>query len=367
MKVVLLTSSRADFGIQLPLMRAIANDPSFDLTVIAFGSHLDQRFGGTITEVRREFQGKIVELPSVLDHDGPADISLAMARTMEQFARVWSEQPTDMVIALGDRYEMFAAVSAALPFGIPVAHLHGGEMTMGAIDNALRHSITHMSKLHFTSAEPYRQRVVQLLGSADHVYNTGALSVDNLRTMEMLSVPAIKERFGVDLSFPTVLITFHPETVQPDRMHSQWREFSAALSEIVKGHQLLVTLPNADTKGLQLRAMWMEFLNTAPNAIGVDSLGALGYLSCMKHASFILGNSSSGYIEGSFFPKWVIDVGERQTGRIVTPNMIRCPIDASAILAAVGRTGSERIPTFDAPYGDGASAQRMVNLLKSFS
>ena len=366
MKVVLLTSSRADFGIQLPLLHAITKDPFFQLTVIAFGSHSDQRFGSTINEVRREFPGRIVELPPVLGSDGPADISLAMGRTMQQFADVWSDEPTDMIIALGDRYEMFAAVSAALPFGIPVAHLHGGETTMGAIDNALRHSITHMSSLHFTSAEPYRQRVVQLLGTDHHVHDTGALSVDNLRTMELLSVPEIKGRFGVDLSVPSVLITFHPETVGPDSMDPQWREFSAALSEIAKRYQLLVTLPNADTKGLQLRAKWMEFLKTAPNATGVDSLGVLGYLSCMKHAAFVLGNSSSGYVEASFFPKWVIDVGERQTGRIVTPNMIRCPIDAAAILAAVQRTATGEIPIFSPPYGAGLAAQRIVDLLKSF-
>lgn len=238
---------------------------------------------------------------------------------------------------------------------------------MGAIDNALRHSITHMARLHFTSAEPYRQRVVRLLGTDGHVYNTGALSVDNLRTMKLLSVPEIKERFGIDLSVPTVLVTFHPETVALDAMDAQWREFSGALSEIVSHHQILVTLPNADTKGLQLRAKWMAFLDATPGAIGVDSLGALGYLSCMKHAAFMLGNSSSGYIEGSFFPKWVIDVGERQTGRIVTPNMIRCPLDKAAILEAVARTGKREIPIFNSPYGDGHAAERMVDLLKAFS
>ena len=367
MKIALLTSSRADFGIQLPLLRAIAADPAFHLTVIAFGSHLDQRFGATIDEVRREFKGMLVELPSVLGSDSPGDIGLAMARTMEQFAAVWCDLSVDMIIALGDRYEMFAAVAAALPFGITVAHLHGGETTVGAIDNALRHSITHMSRLHFTSAEPYRQRVVQLLGGDGPVHNTGALSVDNLRTLELLSLPLIKERFGVDLSIPTALVTFHPETVGLDSMDAQWHEFSGALREIVKRYQLLVTLPNADTKGLQLRAKWMAFLDSTPNAFGVDSLGATGYLSCMKYAAFMLGNSSSGYVEASFFPKWVIDVGERQTGRIVTPNMIRAPISTSAILSAVAHTEREQIPTFAAPYGDGHAAARMVNLLKSYS
>lgn len=367
MNVALLTSSRADFGIQLPLLRALVADPFFQVTVIAFGSHLDERFGGTIQEVRNEFQGPVIELPPVLDGDRPADISRAMGRTMEQFAGVWQEGAFDLIIALGDRYEMFSAVSAALPFNIPIAHLHGGELTKGAIDNALRHSITHMSRLHFTGAEPYRQRVIQLLGLDNGVYDTGALSIDNLRTMELLSIGAIKERFGVDLSVPTALVTFHPETVDLAGMDTQWNEFCKALTRIAERYALLVTLPNADTHGLELRAKWTLFLSTVRNVTAVNSLGALGYLSCMKHASFVLGNSSSGYVEGSFFPKWVIDVGERQTGRIVTPNMIRCPVEAAAILEAVERTATEHIPTFSAPYGDGHSAQRMVGLLKSLS
>lgn len=366
MNVTLLTSSRADFGIQLPLLKAIGEDPFFTLEVIAFGSHLDERFGRTIEEVRRECKGTVIELPPVLDSDAPGDISLAMGRTMEQFARVWAGRGTQMIIALGDRYEMFAAVAAALPFGIPVAHLHGGELTMGAIDNALRHSITHMARLHFTGAEPYRQRVIQLLGTDRHVNNTGALSVDNMRSMELLSVAAVAGRFAIDLSTPTVLVTFHPETVDHLGLDDQWREFSTALREVARSYPLLVTLPNADTGGMQLRAKWKVFLESVPEATGVDSLGALGYLSCMKHAAFMLGNSSSGYVEASFFPKWVIDVGERQTGRIVTPNIVRCPIRTDAILEAVSRIGSAPLPTFSSPYGDGHAASRMVDLLKSF-
>jgi len=367
MKVALLTSSRADFGIQLPLLHAITQDPFFQLTIIAFGSHLDERFGATISEVRREFSGHIIELPPVLGADAAVDISQAMARTMDQFSGVWRDSSFDMIVALGDRYEMFAAVSAALPFGIPVAHLHGGETTMGAIDNALRHSITHMSRLHFTSAEPYRQRVIQLIGRDDHVYGTGALSVDNLRTMKLLTIPEIQERFGVDLSKPTVLVTYHPETVRQDSMEEHWREFSEALHQLALRYRLLVTLPNADTKGLQLRAKWAEFLRIVPQAIGVDSLGSLGYLSCMANASFLLGNSSSGYIEASCFPKYVIDVGERQTGRFVTPNILRCPISASAILGAVERIENEPLVTFGHPYGDGFAADRMVNFMKSYT
>ena len=365
MRTTLLTSSRADLGIQIPLLKAMAADPYFQLSVIAFGSHLDPHFGNTIQEVRAVFAGTIVELAPVLQGDGPADITLAMARTMEQFHAVWRDHGTDMIIALGDRYEMFAAVAAALPFGIPVTHLHGGETTTGAIDNALRHSITHMAQMHFTGAEPYRQRVIQLLGRDANVFNTGALSVDNLRTMELLSIPEIQVRYGIDLRRPTVLVTLHPETVGHTDLVPQWNAFSSALRSIAQRYSLLVTLPNADTGGAQLRTLWKEFLATVPGSIGVDSLGALGYLSCMKHVNFMLGNSSSGYVEASFFPKHVIDVGDRQTGRLVTPNIRRCPFISERILEAVAAIEHTRLPAREMPYGDGHAAERMLQLLKN--
>ncbi|MFZ1685984.1 MAG: UDP-N-acetylglucosamine 2-epimerase, partial [Flavobacteriales bacterium] len=319
MRITVLTSSRADFGIQLPLLRALRADPFFNLSVIAFGSHADKRFGHTLDEVNASGFAPALVLPPVLDTDDAAGIATAMGRTMEQFSTVWREHGTDMVVALGDRYEMFAAVAAALPFGIPVAHLHGGETTLGAIDNALRHSITHMAALHFTCAEPYGQRVMQLTGSEHNVHNTGALSIDDLRGTQLLGTDALKQRFGVDLAQPTILVTFHPETAGRHDADEQWAQFTSALRALGERYRVLVTMPNADTHGLQLRERWNAFLKDAPFATGVDSLGALGYRSCMQHCAFVLGNSSSGYVEASFFPKHVIDVGERQTGRIVTP------------------------------------------------
>lgn len=367
MRITVLSSSRADFGIQLPLLHALRADPFFDLRVVAFGSHADPRFGHTVDEMVASGFAPGIVLPPVLGHDDATGIAQAMARTMDQFSAVWRDQATDMIVALGDRYEMFAAVAAALPFGIPVTHLHGGETTMGAIDNALRHSITHMAALHFTCAEPYRQRVVQLTGSEDHVHNTGALSIDNLRTMDLLGIAAIEQRFGFDLSRPTALVTFHPETAGQHNADEQWAEFTTALRAIGEVYRVLVTLPNADTHGLALRDRWKTFLSDAPFAVAVDSLGALGYLSCMKHCAFVLGNSSSGYVEASFFPKHVIDVGERQTGRIVTPNIIRCAVRSEQIMSAV-RTLEARPATPGATtYGDGHTAGRMVSLLKQFN
>ncbi len=366
MRITVLTSSRADFGIQLPLLRALRADPFFQLHVIAFGSHADRRFGHTLDEVVASGLAPTLVLPPVLVNDDASGIALAMAKTMEQFSSAWRDHGTDLIVALGDRYEMFAAVAAALPFGIPVAHLHGGETTLGAMDNALRHSITHMSALHFTGAEAYRQRVQQLVGSDVNVHNTGALSIDNLRSMQLLSIPAIKDRFSCDVSQPTVLVTYHPETAGTHDEDADWLNFSNALRTIAERYHILVTLPNADTHGLRLRERWKVLLADMPSATGVDSLGALGYLSCMNHCAFVLGNSSSGYVEASFFPKHVIDLGERQTGRIVTPNIQRCRMDTDAILAAVKITEARPPASAQGTYGDGHAAQRMIGLIKQF-
>lgn len=364
MKISVLTSSRADFGIQLPLLKALRGDNYFDLSVIAFGSHDDPRFGRTISEVADAGFEPALVLPPVLEQDDPAGIAQAMARTMEQFSRVWRDHPVDMIVALGDRYEMFSAVAAALPFGIPMTHLHGGETTLGAIDNALRHAITHMATVHCCCAEPYAERVRALIGSDRNVHNTGALSIDNLRSTRLLTVEEMRDRFGFDLARPTALITFHPETSGSRDEEAQWKELSTALDGLQADFQLLVTLPNADTNGLRMRRRWNAYIAAHPGVIGVDSLGALGYLSAMKHSAFMLGNTSSGYVEASFFPKYVIDLGERQAGRIVTPNIQRTPIDAGSIAQAVAnvRTGGTTTPT--GIYGDGHAADRIVQAIK---
>jgi GDP/UDP-N,N'-diacetylbacillosamine 2-epimerase (hydrolysing) len=360
MKTTVLTSSRADFGIQLPLLRALRNDRAFGLSLIAFGSHADERYGHTLDEIIAHGYAPDVVLPPTLERDDAHGIALSMGRTMEQFANVWSRERPDLVVALGDRYEMFSAVAAAMPFGIRIAHIHGGETTIGAIDNAFRHSITHMAHLHFTAAEPYRERVMQLIGSDHQVLNTGALSIDNIQAMQLLEKDEIKARTRVDMERPTVLVTVHPETVNVQEADQQWLELSAVLTELSATMQLLVTLPNADTGGTILRNRLIALSHALPSMTTVNSLGSLGYLSCMKHCTFMLGNSSSGYVEASFFNKRVIDIGDRQTGRYVTANIIRSPYQRDAILRSVRRALYEPPPAQEFPYGDGHAAERMV-------
>jgi GDP/UDP-N,N'-diacetylbacillosamine 2-epimerase (hydrolysing) len=359
----LLTSSRADYGIYLPLLKAMREDPFFDLHVLAFGTHLSEQHGQTVSEIR-EYGFQVEQaIDTVPDGDTPAHIAAAMGKTMSAFSTVWEKSKYPLIIALGDRYEMFAAVASSVPFGIPVAHIHGGETTLGAIDNAFRNSITHMSTLHFVSTDEYAQRVAALTGSAENVYTVGALSIDNLKSLPLLSIESFKAQFGIDLAKPTILITFHPETVAFERNAAFVDELIAAL-ENIQGYQLVITMPNADTMGNMIRQKLNAFIERTPYAKGVESFGALGYLSCMKHCTMMLGNTSSGFVEAAFFPKYVINLGSRQSGRIISANIRNCTIDRHAIQDAVKEYAAAGLPAVIDIYGEGNAAANICSILK---
>lgn len=363
MKIGVLTSSRADYSIYYPLLTALKNDPFFALDIIAFGTHLSRQHGYTVDQIVTD--GFLVKhrIEAVPTGDTPADLTRTMGSTMLAFSTCWSTETYDLVICLGDRYEMFAAVASTVPFTIPIAHIHGGETTLGAIDNAFRHAITVMSTYHFTTTDTYQKRVTELIGSSDNVYNVGALSIDNLRRLTLLAKDQFFEKFAIDLNNPTILITFHPETVSFAKTGEHVAELIGALEQLTN-YQLVITMPNADTMGDYVRKHLLDFVDHHPNAVGVESFGTIGYLSCMKYCHFMLGNTSSGFVEASFFPKYVINLGSRQKGRMLTPNIINCAIDTQQILQAV-RT----IETADAPapidlYGTGDAAQQIVSILK---
>jgi GDP/UDP-N,N'-diacetylbacillosamine 2-epimerase (hydrolysing) len=284
-----------------------------------------------------------------------------------KFAQIWSAEKYDLIVCLGDRYEMFAAVSASVPFRIPVAHIHGGETTLGAIDNIYRHTLTHISQLHFVSTEKYKQKVVSLLGDSSHVYNVGAMSIDNLMEIELMSPETFLETFGIDLSKKSILITLHPETVAYEKNEIYVQELVKALKRLAENYQLIITMPNLDTLGSMIREELNTFISASEGkAIGVESFGTLGYLSCMKHCAFLLGNTSSGFVEASFFPKQVINLGERQSGRIRTPNILDCALEEAEIMKAVAEIEkSEKLEKIET-YGTGQTAKKIHKILKQF-
>lgn len=363
MKIAVLTSSRADYSIYFPLLKALNEDHFFDLHIIAFGTHLSKNYGETINQITSDGFKISVKVDTIPNSDIPADISLAMGKAMMSFSEVWASHSFDLILALGDRYEMFAACASSISFGIKIAHIHGGETTKGAIDDIFRDSITLMSTYHFATTDQYKNRIIELTGNAENTFNVGALSIDNLASMTLLSIGDFKLRYNLDLSVPSILITFHPETVAFEKNEEYICELIAAL-RLISGYQFIITMPNADTMGNAIRTKLNEFIAECSQAYGIESFGTLGYLSCMKHCTMMLGNTSSGFVEASFFNKYVINIGERQTGRILTKNIRACNIRRNEIVSAVKDYDSSNFYENVNIYGNGNTAYQIISLLK---
>ena len=334
-KIGILTSSRADYSIYYPLIIKAMELPNTQVELIAFGTHLSKQHGYTIDHILADG----FEVKHQLDHcyalnDSPMGISLAMANTSKVFAEFWNENQFDLVFCLGDRYEMFAAVSAAVPYQINISHLYGGERTEGAIDDCLRHAISLMSKWHFTACEDYKKRVEELTLQKNRTFNLGHLSIDNLKRLPLLSIEDLKVKTGVDFSRPTILCTLHPETINFNQNAVFANEIAMAFNELNE-YQILITMPNSDTGSQPIRDTFSKLSTTNSNVYITENLGTIGYLSAMKHCTMMVGNTSSGFVEASFFPKTVINLGERQTGRIVTSNIINTKITKQEILSAI--------------------------------
>ena len=362
-RVAVLTSGRADYSILTPVLRALQAHHHFDLLVAAFGMHLMPEHGNSIEAIYADgFSVRRVEAP--LPGDSAREVAENLGRTVAAFATFYESEPLDMLIALGDRYEMFAAVAASVPFNLPVAHFHGGEETGGAIDEVFRHAITSMSDLHFTTHPAYAERVRAIVGPkrADRVHVVGAPGLDALTGEDLLDQAAFLQRFGVDMSRPTALVTYHPETRRGEAGLSDVRELIAALDALEE--QVLLTLPNADAYGESTRKMLTGALDRRGNAAWFDLLGRQGYYSAMKHCAYLLGNSSSGIIEAASLGKPVVDIGERQAGRLHGGNVLHCPAERGAILAAVKRAKAMGPLSCDNVYGDGRAAERAIAVLE---
>lgn len=334
MRVAVLTSSRADYGIYLPLLKVLEADDDFELNIIAFGTHLSRFHGYTLKQIEKNGFNIIEKLETLILGETEEAISNAIGNTIIKFSSVWAslKNNIDIVLALGDRYEMFAAVAASVPFNIPIAHIHGGETTLGAIDNKFRHAITLMSSLHFVSTEQYAKKVADLIGKSKNIHQVGALSLENLSHLKLLSVEQFKQQFKINLAIPSILMTFHPETVSIEKNEAYADELLNVLAVLSKTYQIIITMPNADTMGNLIRAKFTQLSQSNNKVTAVENFGTLGYFSCMKHCSFLLGNTSSGIIEAASFGKYVINLGDRQKGRAFGKNVLHTTIASKDIL-----------------------------------
>jgi GDP/UDP-N,N'-diacetylbacillosamine 2-epimerase (hydrolysing) len=364
LKIAILTSSRADYGILYPLISKLNADKFFNVDIIAFGSHMSKISCKTKELILKDGFFIKYSLDTSPKKDNPLEISNSMAKTINKFAKIWKKETYNLIIVLGDRYEIFAASASAIPFNIKIAHIHGGETTSGAIDDCFRNSITQMSSIHFAASEEYKNRVIELKNSNLNVYNTGSLSIENLKKMKLLSITDFKKKFKIDLSIPTILITFHPETVDFEKNKKYISILTRTLNELSK-FQLVITMPNEDTMGIYIRKKLEIFIKKNANAIKVETFGTIGYLSCIKHCKMMLGNTSSGFIEAAFFSKYVINIGNRQSGRIVTPNIVSVEIDKIRILDAVNNFSKYKVVKYNGIYGNGRTSEKIISIIKN--
>ncbi len=364
MHIAVLTSSRADFGIYLPLLKKLSSDDYFKLDIIAFGTHLEKKFGYTIDEILDSGFEVKYQIKTAPKGDTPENIAYSIGETIKKFSEFWSDKFFDLIFALGDRYEMFAAVSAASPFSLRIAHIHAGETTLGAIDNSYRHCISLMSEYLFTTTAEYKKRAIEITNRTNKVFNAGALSLDNLVNLKFLTKDEFRDKYKIDLKKSSILCTFHPETISYEKNKTYILELIEALKVLNEKYQIIITMPNADTMGLMIRDELIDFARDRKKVFLVESMGMKDYLSCMKYCSFMLGNTSSAFVEASFFPKPVINLGERQSGRIQTPNIKTVKIEKNDIITAVKKIeNKEKLNKTDI-YGNGHAAEAIINILK---
>ena len=366
-KICVITGTRAEYGLMRWVMQGIKDDPALTLQVLATGMHLSPEFGLTYREIEKdgfEIDRKVEMLTS---SDTPVGIAKSMGLGLIGFADALNELRPDLIVVLGDRFEIFAAVAAALVARIPVAHLHGGETTEGAFDEALRHSITKMSHLHFVAAEEYRRRVIQLGEQPDRVFLVGGMGIDNIKRLKLLDRAALEASIDFKLGQKSLLITFHPVTLEAATAVDQMAELLAVLANL-RDTQLIFTMPNADTDGRALIKMVEQFAVQHPNARAYTSLGQLRYLSCVAQVDGVVGNSSSGLAEVPSFKKGTINVGDRQRGRLQVASVINCEPTRQSIDAALKKLYTAAfqasLSEVKNPYGEGGASEQVVKTIK---
>lgn len=369
-KICVITGTRAEFGLLRCLMQEINDSPSLKLQVLATGMHLSPEFGLTYREI--EAAGFIVDakIEMLLSADTATGLTKSMGLGLIGYADAYARLSPDLIVVLGDRFEIFSATAAALIAGIPVAHIHGGETTEGAFDEAIRHSITKMSHLHFTAAEDYRRRVIQLGEQPDRVFLTGSLGVDAIKRIDFMNKEVLEKSINFRFGPRNLLVTFHPVTLEGRNSTQQMNELFSALDELEETN-FVFTMPNADTGGREISMMIKKFIKTHPNSRAYTSLGQLRYLSCMRYMDGVLGNSSSGLIEAPSIGVGSIDIGDRQKGRLAASSVIHCEATKSQILDAINKLYSSSfrstLPNTVNPYDRDGATKKIVEILTSYN
>ncbi|MCD8268485.1 MAG: UDP-N-acetylglucosamine 2-epimerase, partial [Parabacteroides sp.] len=369
-KVCVITGSRAEYGLLSSLMQKIKDSDDLVLQVIATNMHLSPEFGLTYREIEKDGFTIDKKVEMLLSSDTANATAKSVGLGTIGFADAYSDLSPDIIVVLGDRYEILAAVSAALFYQIPVAHLHGGEITEGAYDDPIRHAITKMSHLHFTSTEEYRKRVIQLGESPDRVFNVGAIGLDNIKTCKFLSKEELEKSLGFELGEKSLLVTYHPVTLENDTARQQCNNLLNVLDRHPE-YRIVFILPNSDTGGRAIIDCIQNFVSRNKNrAVSFSSLGKIRYLSALNYISAVIGNSSSGILEVPSFGIPTLDIGDRQKGRISAASVVHCGTTMEDINMGFNRLFSEEIMLVAKdrknPYEKRGTVESIIKVLKSY-
>lgn len=368
-KICVITGTRAEYGLLYWTMKALQADNNIDLSICVTGMHLSPEFGLTYKKILED--GFIIneKVETLLSSDTTVGVSKSIGLGIISFSEVFERLNPDLVLVLGDRYEIFAACTAAMISRIPIAHCHGGEATEGLIDEAIRHSITKMSQIHFTSTQEYRNRVIQLGEEPGNVYNVGALGIENINKLKLLTKSEFEESIDFKLKKINFLVTFHPVTLDNLSAEAQFKELLKALDKF-EDTAIIFTKPNSDTDGRIIIQLIDEHVkNNSEKAIAFTSLGQLRYLSAIQYMDVVVGNSSSGLIEVPSFKKATINIGDRQQGRVKAASVIDCETSKEDIEKAIKKALSlefkEELKSSKNPYGEKNSSIEIVEVLKN--
>lgn len=367
-RICVYTSTRAEYGLLRNLIKEIHEDSNLQLQLLVSGTHLVREQGMTIEEIRRDgFEpDKCVDI-GLIDDSSPG-ICHSMGTAVSGYGKFFAEYTPDLLVILGDRFEAFCCATAAQVCRIPVAHIHGGETTQGAVDEAFRHSITKMAHLHFPCCEAYRRRIIQMGEQPEYVYNVGALGVENIRKLKLMEQDDLEKSIGFKLDKPFFLVTFHPATLEEDRVKTQFDQLLAALDRY-PDHKIIFTGANADSGGRVINQMQKDYHKAHPEqCLVVPSLGYLRYLSAMKFCKAVIGNSSSGIFEAPALKVPSINIGDRQKGRIRAESVVDCYPAAKPILAALktihGHFFQSGLKTMSIPFEKSGTAKKIKKILK---
>lgn len=368
-RICVVTGSRAEYGLLYWLIKEIQEDKELELQLIVTGTHLSEEFGNTYKEIQKDFKiDAKVKLP--LEDDSAVGISKAMGIAQYEFSKIFQELKPNIVVILGDRYEILSVAISAMLSNIPIAHLHGGEITEGAIDESIRHSISKMSHLHFSATKQYRDRVIQLGENPSRVFNSGGLGIDNINKLKLLNKKEFEKSINFKLGKKNILVTYHPVTLEQESTKQQFQNLLNVLDEL-EDTKIIFTKANSDSGGKIINAMIDKYVQNNSNTIAFISLGQLRYLSALQYVDAIVGNSSSGLLEAPSFKIGTINIGNRQQGRIKAKSVLSCTNEKQNIKEKFQVLYSSEFQKIlldvDNPYGIGGTSQKIKSIIKNFN